>query len=61
VSIHGAAAVPTLEQALSDPSPAVRREAQQGFESIRRLEEWHAQQGVDLIRRLQERIINKQQ
>jgi len=56
VSIHGAAAVPTLEQALSDPSPAVRREAEQGFESIRRLEEWHAQQGL-----VQERIINKQQ
>ncbi|MCA1852496.1 MAG: HEAT repeat domain-containing protein, partial [Beggiatoa sp.] len=46
VSIHGAAAAPTLEKALSDPSPAVRRDAQQGLE---------------LIRQLEERIIHKQQ
>jgi len=46
VGIHGAAAAPTLEQALSDPSLAVRRAAQQGLE---------------LIRQLEERIIHKQQ
>jgi hypothetical protein len=46
VSIHGAAATPTLEKALSDPSRAVRRAAQQGLERIRQMEE---------------RIIHKQQ
>jgi hypothetical protein len=46
VSIHGAAAAATLEKALSDPSPAVRRAAQQG---------------LGLIRQLEERIIHKQQ
>jgi hypothetical protein len=46
LGILGAAASPTLEKALSDPIPAVRRDAQQGLE---------------LIRQLEERIIHKQQ
>jgi HEAT repeat protein len=46
VGIHGAAAAQRWGRALRDPSPAVRRAAQQGLEWIRQLEE---------------RIIHKQQ